>query len=226
MKKEKIFICLLALSVMLCLFFPIMGIRGHDVQAASKNQKACKAYKNFLKKSKIKWSSWENAPKNEIMFVCKDINGDGVKELLLRWNQASHASGWDRIYIYSSGKVKSIGNFTSISYYTNKKYFVNEYSNQGSGYIQYYKVNKKGKKISLASYKYSLWVYPDDAKGKVTHKVNVDGDDIYYHSCKVNSKSTTYSKCMKKIKSIKKNAKKSKYKYYKNTSYNRNKYIN
>lgn len=80
------------------------------MQAASKNQKACKAYKNLLKKSKIKWSSWENAPKNEMMFVCKDINGDGVKELLLRWNQASHASGWNRIYTYSSGKIRSIGN--------------------------------------------------------------------------------------------------------------------
>ena len=71
----------------------------------------------------VKWSDGYYARSKELYFTCIDINKDGVKELILYYMDSPHAYGWNRIYTYTGGRVKSLGQFTSVSICTNKKYF-------------------------------------------------------------------------------------------------------
>ena len=109
----------------LCQINVVPEIQGTvNVEAASRKTKknAMNAYKKMLLKN-VKWSNGYYARSKELYFTCIDINKDGVKELILYYMDSPHAYGWNRIYTYTDGRVKSLGQFTSVSICTNKKYF-------------------------------------------------------------------------------------------------------
>lgn len=220
MKKRNVIItlCLLCAAVLL----PAAGV---SAASAKKNRKALAAYQQLLSQSQIKWSKWTNVPSSQVQFASADINKDGVKELILSYPQASHMDGWHRIYTYTKGKVKSLGRFTSVSIFKNKNYFVDTYANTGTMEVSCYRLGKNGKKASLVKYQRSD-TYPAFAKGKVVRKYSDSyGYDVYYSSMKVNGKKASYKKCMKKIRSLEKNAKRLNLNFYDNTAYNVGTYL-
>ena len=134
-------------------------------------------------------------------------------------------SGIFSILSYTKGKVKSLGRFTSVSIFKNKNYFVDTYANTGTMEVSCYRLGKNGKKASLVKYQRSD-TYPAFAKGKVVRKYSDSyGYDVYYFSMKVNGKKASYKKCMKKIRSLEKNAKRLNLNFYDNTAYNVGTYL-
>ena len=133
----------------LCQINVVPEIQGTvNVEASSRKTKknARNAYKKMLLKN-VKWSNGYYARSKELYFTCIDINKDGVKELILYYMDSPHAYGWNRIYTYTDGRVKSLGQFTSVSICTNKKYFTDSYMNGGIGRKYFYQLGKNGKKI-------------------------------------------------------------------------------
>lgn len=187
--------------------------------ASSKNKKALAAYRELLLQNQIAWSDWSYAPAAEVDFAVADINKDGVKELILQWQGASHAEGWDRIYTYKKGKIKSLGQFTEVKIYRNKNYFVDVYMGMGNVLASYYRLKKNGKKECIAKYQTSdMYPYPIGAKGKIVKKYSETfGYDVYYYAMKVNGEKVGYKECMKKIRGLEKNAKQLSLTYYNNT---------
>lgn len=209
----------------LCQINVIPEIQGTvNVEAASKKTKknALKAYRKLLQRD-IRWDNDYYARSSEIDFKLIDINKDGVKELVLQYMSAPHMYGWNRIYTYAGGKVKSLGQFTSVEICTNKKYFTDAYGNLGTSRNYYYRLGKNGKKSRILEYK-SADYKPYGVSGSVTKKY-IDGYPYYFYDCKVNGKRTSYNQCMKKRNSLRKGAKFSSSKFHKNTAANRKKYI-
>lgn len=218
-------LCLIMTLLFLCQINVVPEIQGTvNVEAASRKTKknAMNAYKKMLLKN-VKWSNGYYARSKELYFTCIDINKDGVKELILYYMDSPHAYGWNRIYTYTDGRVKSLGQFTSVSICTNKKYFTDSYMNGGIGREYFYQLGKNGKKIKIAEYTYADHK-PYGVSGFVTRK-HENGYPYYYYNCKVNGKRVGYNACMKKVKALKRGAKYSSGNYHKNTAANRKKFI-
>lgn len=223
-KKIVKTMCILVALLLLCQSNIVPAKMGTaTVQAASKKTKknALKAYRRILSKD-IRWSDSYYISSKKVRFNCIDINKDGVKELVLYYMEAPHMYGWNRIYTYAGGRVKSLGYFTDITIYKNKNYFSDCYSNTGNVDLHYYRLGKNGKKIRLAEYSFSDYK-PYGESGVVKRYIN--GYPYYYHAFKVNGKRTTYKKCMRKKKSLEKKAKETKIKYHTNTAANRRRYV-
>lgn len=196
-----------------------------EAASARKKQQAMYAYRTFMNQSQIPWTSWSFAPASQVEFATADINKDGIKELILRWSYASHAEGWDRIYTYRNGKVKSLGEFTSVTISKNKNYFTNYYMGTGGSLNYFYRLKKNGKKECLVKYQTSD-VPPTNAKGSVVKKHNKTfGRDVYYYGMKVNGKRVSYKKCMKKVRSLEKKSRTLSLTYHKNTMENVGRYL-
>ena len=99
-----------------------------EASTKSTNKKAVAAYRKMLSKSKLSWTYGNRCPAKYVKFYVKDINRDGIRELLLQYDHASHAEGMNRVYTYSGGRVKSLGIFNVISYYSNRKVFRDYYA--------------------------------------------------------------------------------------------------
>lgn len=170
---SSLFAIVLACTIITGVNVPIQK----DVQASAKqqNKKAMKAYKKKLSAKKIAWGSDVYLDNSESKFAKMDINGDGVKELIVQSNAASHMDGYVRIFTYKNGKVKSLGHFTVVDIYKNKKLIKDEYSNHGISTIKYYLFSKNGKikkitnkseltKIKKGAKKSKYKVYPNSKK--------------------------------------------------------------
>lgn len=144
-------LCLIMTLLFLCQINVVPEIQGTvNVEAASRKTKknAMNAYKKMLLKN-VKWSNGYYARSKELYFTCIDINKDRVKELILYYMDSPHAYGWNRIYTYTDGRVKSLGQFTSVSICTNKKYFTDSYMNGGIGREYFTSLERMGKRSKL-----------------------------------------------------------------------------
>lgn len=98
------------------------------ITAKKMNQKACAAYRKMLEKPTLVWSPGQGNSSRcntaELQFDCADINGDGIKELILYWMETYHAEGWNRVYTYYDGKVKNLGVYTSVDICSDKGYYI------------------------------------------------------------------------------------------------------
>lgn len=211
--------CLIALLIAASL----VTIAPQPAHAASANTKACKAYKKLLSKTTMKWGTGRAVSTKQLQFACQDINKDGVKDLVVFNPDAINWEGYYRIYTYKKGKAKLVGAFSDLRVCRNKNFFRDSWYRTGAGAAySYYRLGKDGKVKELASYATQDMYEPDAKIAKV--KRNSDGVPTYYYACKVNGKSVSYSKCMAKIKSLKKGSKDT-LKYHVNTAKNRAKYL-
>ena len=188
------------------------------------NKKACAAYSKMLSKKTMPWAESPGAVSTKkVKFACKDINKDGVKDLVVYRTDGCEATQWYEIYTYINGKVKSLGIYDYLSIYPNKNYFL--HSNSGHGYVnyRYYRLTKKGTLKMLASYDVLSARKAPKGVGKVVKK-KIDGMPSYLYGFTVGGKKASYSACMKKIKVLERGAKDN-LKYVKNTKANRKKYL-
>ena len=214
-RLKKIVSAVLVLAIM----FTSLNIQSAGADAASKNKKAIAAYKKvLLKKSN---NDWAGNPKN-YNFQCVDLNGDGVKEMVLQSSDVSAKSGMC-IYAYVNNKAKLVDMCEWISWYKKSKVLVFDSTWGGAYPITYYKLNKNGKLVEKASSEAVDSSLYESVKNKVKHKDKKN--DLYYYSCKINGKETSYKVYKKKFKQLTKGGKESQFKLKKNTAANRSKYL-
>ena len=203
--------------VALLLLLTAVIIPSRSLNAASKKKAAKRVYNKLLSKSEIKWR-FSTVDSSELSFALIDINRDGTPELLVYNQNASHSEGWERIYTCYKGKLKYLGTYTSLTIYPKKKCYLDNYSNLGKWKVRYFTI-RKGKRKHLASYECS----DTRPSGKKYKKKQENGYTYYYYNMKVNGKKTSYKKCMKKIRKLRK--KPATIEYYENTEYNRYLYL-
>lgn len=194
--------------------------------AKTSSKKACAAYSKMLSGKYIEWAGpdGEQLSTKKLEFACKDINKDGVKDLIVYRTDGCEATGWYQLYTYVKGKVKYVGFYDYVTFYPNKNFFL--WSNSGHGFYDmvYYRMTKNGNLKILAGYSAAFGPYVSDDTKKKSVKKRIDGEITYLHDFTVNDKPSSYAKCMKKIKSLEKGAK-SNLKFVKNTKANRKKYL-
>ena len=112
------------IKIIACLFVASMLLPANAVsaEAASQNQKALKAYEKILSNPTYSWSSLSNENKTkDYKFACEDLNGDGVKELILYNPTASYGSGYVKILMYVNNKVKLVSTNSGFGWYKKRK---------------------------------------------------------------------------------------------------------
>lgn len=186
--------------MVLTFMLAVVGFSGTEAQAASKKTKALRAYADYIVENDYK------------QFALADINGDGVKELFLKFGYE------DELYVYKSGKVVRIDDFNyawGVTYYPNKNYIFTQRVGIFDDTTVYYRLTKKGKIKALAGKYGSVSIEDGDI---------VNGRKVKY-TYRVNGKKVTKKKYNAYVKKLKKNSKKLKLKYRENTYKNRKKYL-
>ena len=206
------------LSVILILALMITGINIETVKtyAEDTNKKAITAYKKLLSKEKYNWCKDEkwNRKVNKTQnykFACIDLNGDGIKELVIENPETSWADGSVKIFRYVKGKVKKVLICHGFEWYKKSKIILVEDAHTGTYWGTYFKIKNNGKTVKKAEYSGT-----DDKsyKNQAKHKKSFYGMTVYYTSYKINGKETSY-----------KNESKTKIELYKNTKENREFYL-
>jgi len=218
-KSKKIFSIILSIA----LIVTSINIIPSNSSANDKNKKAIAAYDKLLSRNHYNWSKndeWNskvNKPKY-YKFSCIDLNGDGVKELVLENTNASWADCDTMILKYMNGKIKRVLKCHGITWYKKSKIISVEDAHTGIFWGNYYKIRNNGKLINKAEYSGTTdELYRSQAK----HKENIGDMTIYYTSYKINGKEKSYKKYRKELKRMLKGGKKTKIKLYENSVKNR-----
>lgn len=128
-------------------------------KASNKAKKAIAAYKKYLSGKKVKWTQSNSYDALSFSFSIVDINKDGIPELLLNCNYASHYEGYVAVFGYTGKKVKCLCANDEIKYYYPKSGIVETYHWGMENSVHYYKIkNGKAEEIGRAylAYKTSI----------------------------------------------------------------------
>lgn len=187
-----------------------MGILsvGNQAEAASKQTKAKKAYRNFLERiyEKKDFSNYKNSQYGSISFAVVDISGDKIPELIVKQDYTAPEGYY--VYTYADGKVKKL---KSINYYKGgeilriypEKHIIQAGEGDSWNYDTiYYRVTNKKMKVAAREKNGKYYV-----NGK-----EVPANDFYVYTNKfVQSKGYAQGS--------------GKFKFRKNTKKNQNKYL-
>lgn len=202
--------------LLLCLLSIMVFLTALTSQAASTKTKAMKAYTKMLSKKNLKRDDYTVYKTKNCYFSIAYIDNDSVPELIVyNTKDASHIQGWGALYTYRNGKVRYVSSMMldgkkRLGYYKKTGWFMDNTTYQGWGSDYFQKLSKA--KISTAV-SYEREVY----NGKATGTYIVVKKGSYK-----NIKAATFKRELKKNT---KNKKLTKYKFYKNTSANRKKYL-
>lgn len=209
------------IKIIACLFMASMLLPANAVsaEAASKNQKALKAYEKILSNPTYSWSSLSNENKTkDYKFACEDLNGDGVKELILYNPTASYGSGYVKILMYVNNKVKLVSTNSGFGWYKKRKIIQIDDAHTGSYWQERYKLTSNAKTREVSSY-----MATDMKEYAKTYK-RKEGI-LYYTSYKIHGKEMTYRNYKKSEKKLLGGEKMITIKEHKNTSTNRKSYL-
>lgn len=224
MKKSKKILSLILIAALM-----ITGINIKTVKTYAKdtNKKAITAYRKLLSKEKHKWrEDYSSAPDvnktKNYKFACIDLNGDGIKELVVENPEACWADGSVKIFRYVKGKVKKVLLCHGFEWYKKSKIILVNDAHTGAYWGTYYKIKNNGKIVKKAEYSGT-----DDKsyKKQAKHKESFYGMTVYYTSYKINGKKTSYKKYKAALKKMLKAKKYTKIQLYKNTEDNRDLYL-
>lgn len=191
-----------------------------SASTASTNKKAVDAYRKILAKKTYSWDRYAPGANktSNYLFACVDLNGDGIKELIIENPNACYAAGYVKIFTYVNNRVKCVTTCSGFQWYKKAKIIGIEDAHTGAYWGDYYKLGKNGELISKASYSGTdLKYYAKHVK----HTGTVNGYRVYYTSYRINGKETSYSNYKKQFKKITKNQKAITVQLKKNTKANR-----
>lgn len=219
--SHSAFRMLIAAGVALLLALAFAVASPEPAHAASTNSKAVKAYSTMLAKKNLKWVDGTTRS-SSLKFACQDINKDGVMDLVVYNPNAYDYEGFYRVYTYMKGKVKRVGTFYDLGVYSNKNFFVDSRAHMGWWHENYYRFDKNGKLVPLAS-RTGQELYPPD---EGDYEVEWLSEDIplYYFGWQVNGKAATSSEYTATVTALKQGAKDT-LKFHANTAKNRTKYL-
>ncbi len=155
------------------------------------------AYENLLTDTYFNWnesddSDWESdsaSKTSEYKFAYEDLNGDGIKELILECDAASHMSGYYRILVYTDGEVKIADSLSDFSWYKDAGMYEKTYSNQGHFSGKYNELSANGEITERMAYE------GQDSKPSntvIAHVQEGDGWKLYYTSYRVDGEEVSY----------------------------------
>ncbi len=120
------------------------------VELSQTAKKAIKAYRKYLKQSRIKWTNWTYYGREQFKFVLADLNGDGVPELILQNNGgAPYNEGHEAAFCYYNGRVKEIGRDNEIRRYYPEKGMMVTYDSGMNCMESYMKIYKSGRTVEI-----------------------------------------------------------------------------
>ena len=167
---RKMFKKIVSAVLVSAIMFASLNSQSIGADAAGKNKKAIAAYKKVLLKNSN--NDWAGNPKN-YKFQCIDLNGDGVKEMVLQSDDIPAKSGMC-VYAYVNNKAKLVEMCEWISWYKKSKILIFDSTWGGAYPVSYYKLSKNGKLVEKASYEAvdsSMYEYVKN-RGKYTDKKN------------------------------------------------------
>lgn len=219
MNIEKV---LLGVMTLFCVVFTVGLVSDmcsvNTVYAASKssktNKKAMKSYKTLLSNTEYK----------KCKFAIYDINGDGVKELILDSNATNLGEQETRIYTYYKGKVKFLKSCPRQPIIVFKNGMIGTQLCQSGRYeFMFYKL-KKGKLKVVAGIKGvdSLLEYLTEKELK---NLQIEEKFYYWTYCKVNGKNAKIAKYRVWERNLYQTVKTVELRYRFNTRKNRTKYL-
>lgn len=209
MRKRRKTIAGLMMLVLVALFCSM------TTQAASQKTKAMKAYTSFLAKTKyVKWMDQPNMSAGRAKncyFALAYIDNNDVPELVLYTPDSSHVAGYGVIYTYRNGKVVCVSELgfdlhSTLGYYKKKNVYTDNYSWTGSGSYSYKRMS--GRNLGGRSIQYNYGLRKWETSGYTW-----------------NNKVVSRAYFDRKLKKIVGKTKLTKFKFYKNTSANRKKYL-
>lgn len=193
--------------IVLCTLMVFLAAPGITAEAAPAKTKALKAYEKFLSKKEIAWDANYKVPAADCEFAIVYLDNDNVPELVLHNTSVPHMAGFGRIFTYKNGKVKRAGSVdmdnNAFCYYKKTSVFISCYVNGGV-----------------------FDNYRTLTKGKLVHKLQKgitlpENKTRYYNANRKEISKSTFSKELKKLVGSKK---KTRVKFYKNTSSGRKKH--
>ena len=188
------------------LVFLMISAQTVSASTASTNKKVVDAYRKILAKKTYSWDKYAPGANktSNYLFACVDLNGDGIKELIIENPNACYAAGYVKIFTYVNNRVKCVTTCSGFQWYKKAKIIGIEDAHTGAYWGDYYKLGKNGELISKASYSGTdLKYYAKHVK----HTGTVNGYRVYYTSYRINGKETSYSNYKKQFKKITKNQK-------------------
>ena len=191
-----------------------------SASTASTNKKVVDAYRKILAKKTYSWDKYAPGANktSNYLFACVDLNGDGIKELIIENPNACYAAGYVKIFTYVNNRVKCVTTCSGFQWYKKAKIIGIEDAHTGAYWGDYYKLGKNGELLSKASYSGTDSKY---YARHVKHTGMVNGYKVYYTSYRINGKETSYSNYKKQFKKITKNQKAITVQLKKNTKANR-----
>ena len=182
------------LSVFLAIVFLLINTGVSQVEAATRNAAAKKAFKKYLSTSNIKWRvTGTEAPGKGYLFRYMELGENKVPVLFIAYDSETgdwfpaHAEGYVYVLQYLNGKVKDValGDWIG-AIYPKSGIIATCYQGGGYGevYSYYYKLNNKGKLKYIAD----TDILDDEAWGEYSRQLH--GEDKYT----INSKSVSKAK--------------------------------
>lgn len=119
----------------ICLLLLSMILLGTVASCVKMENPERKAYKEYLSGEQIYWYPYRDVPTSELEYDIKDINNDGVAELMIADHNVANGWGFYRLYTYHNSKMELVWSAVNGSgpgeYYSGLKLFVTERLHQG-----------------------------------------------------------------------------------------------
>lgn len=149
-----------------------------------KEPQEIKAYKEYMSQEKIPWTDYDDMETKDTEYSFKDINNDGVQEMMLRNDRAANNWGWYRLYTYYDNEIHllwgSDNGGSEGRFYPKKGIFVSERFHQDLYEEIYYRFD--GKKL-MEKYTYRE-IAREDEKAEEGYRMEKtyykDGEEISY----------------------------------------------
>ena len=221
---KKIISSIVLVSMIFVLVFE--GMQPMQVQAATKEEDALKAYNKLLSKDTFNWASGNvGSLKNEISskniaFTTADIDKDGIKELLLYTGSANNHE-YAKIYTYTGGKVKCIYTGDQMDVYSKNGLVYREAGGTGTYIIDYFKYSEG----SLTQLTLKEGIDDINYIPETSEVYKAKYDSTYYYIFEVKGEEVSYSAYCNYVEKLIKDNKKISLKYRDNTSSTRKKYL-
>ena len=89
----------------ICLLLFVMMLIG-TTAACTKESPEAKAYKKYLSGEQIYWYPYKDVSTSELEYDIRDINNDGVAELMIADHNVANGWGFYRLYTYHNFKME------------------------------------------------------------------------------------------------------------------------
>lgn len=211
---------LIAISIILaCSSFTSTNTYAASTKTTAK--KALASYRHLLSKKTYIWTPETLSPDlnktSNLQFACADLNGDGIKELILYNKVSSYADNYIKVFTYKNNRTECILSSHSLVWYKKVNIIETPDAHTGTYWSDYYSIDN-GSLTNRASYEATDSPY-------CSQPVKYSDGMINYTSFKINGRETSHKNYQYKLKKLLKGSKESPLHFHDNKAKYRDKFI-